>query len=105
MMNPRTDDLNGATPRAQPGLLTESRGQVTRRPSRYLAHEGRQVSIVLTDGSRLDDCELVSAGRGRTRTLWIYTGGQDAFIPHQDVLDLTPAPPPGAGRRPRGTDR
>ena len=50
--------------------------------------EGRQVSLSLRDGSRIDDCQLVSAGRSTTETLWVFTNGQDVFIRLGDVLDV-----------------
>ena len=34
--------------------------------------EGRQVSVALADGSRIDDCQLVSAGRCAAGTLWLH---------------------------------
>src|SRR5205814_641559 len=37
--------------------------------------EGRQVSVALADGSRIDDCSLVSAGRGRADTVWVFVNG------------------------------
>jgi len=49
--------------------------------------EGRRVSVALTDGSRLDGCELVSAGRHGTATLWLYVNGGDLFVPVADVTD------------------
>jgi hypothetical protein len=52
------------------------------------ALEGGQVSLALADGSRIDDCQLVSAGRGRTGTLWVYTNGCDAFLSAEDIVDL-----------------
>jgi hypothetical protein len=48
--------------------------------------EGRRINLALTDGSRLDDCELVSAGHG-TDTLWLYVNGRDVFVPVDDVTD------------------
>jgi hypothetical protein len=42
----------------------------------------------LADGSRIDDCQLVSTGRNRVGTLWVYTNGMDAFLPHDNVVDL-----------------
>ena len=47
--------------------------------------EGRQVSLALADGSRIDDCQLVSAGRYGARTVWLYTNGADLFVPLGDV--------------------
>ena len=48
--------------------------------------EGRRVSLALIDGSRLDDCELVSARHGR-HTLWLFINGADVFIPMAQVTD------------------
>lgn len=48
--------------------------------------EGHQVSVALADGSRIDDCQLVSAGRPGVPTLWVFTNGVDAFLAHSDVL-------------------
>ncbi len=50
--------------------------------------EGRRVSVAMRGGRRLDDCQLVSAGRGRGATLWIFADGTDTFVPLDDVLDL-----------------
>lgn len=49
--------------------------------------EGQTISISLADGSRIDCCQLVSVGRHRTTTLWVYSDGQDRFIPVEDVVD------------------
>ena len=48
--------------------------------------EGRRVSLALLDGSRLDDCELVSAGQGAP-TLWLFVNGGDVFVPVAEVTD------------------
>ncbi|MGH9008972.1 MAG: hypothetical protein ACRDYF_03895 [Acidimicrobiia bacterium] len=47
--------------------------------------EGRQVCVALADGSRIDDCSLVSAGRGRAQTVWVFVNGIDVFIRPADV--------------------
>ena len=47
--------------------------------------EGRTVHLALVDGSRLDDVALVSA---RSRTLWVFTNGEDTFVPISDVVDV-----------------
>lgn len=61
--------------------------------------EGRRVSVALADGSRIDDCQLVSAGRHGVQSLWLYANGADAFVPLGDVTDLWEVlPPPGLGR-------
>jgi hypothetical protein len=50
--------------------------------------EGRQVSLALVDGSRIDDAALVSTGRGATTHLWIYTNREDAFIPMSQIIEV-----------------
>jgi hypothetical protein len=50
--------------------------------------EGRQVSVALADGSRIDDCQLVSAGRPGVRTLWVFCNGADRFVPLLFVLEV-----------------
>jgi hypothetical protein len=52
--------------------------------------EGQRVCVALVDGTRVDDCTLVSAGRGRAQTIWIFSNGNDTFIRRADVLDLWP---------------
>ena len=50
--------------------------------------EGRQVSVALTDGTRIEYAQLVSSGRGTVRTLWVFTNGVDAFVPLYEVVDV-----------------
>jgi hypothetical protein len=50
--------------------------------------EGRRVSMALSDGSRIDDCSLVSAGRGRADTVWVFVNGDDVFISLADVVEV-----------------
>jgi len=50
--------------------------------------EGRQVSVALRNGSRIDDCQLVSAPRARTGTMWLFSNGDDLFVSVADVLDV-----------------
>jgi hypothetical protein len=47
--------------------------------------EGQHVSVGLIDGTRLDDVVLVSAGRTRGDTIWLFVNGQDRFIPVRDI--------------------
>jgi hypothetical protein len=56
--------------------------------SRLMLLEGRQVGVALIDGTRIDDAQLVSSGRGRVRTLWVFTNGEDAFVPLLAVVDV-----------------
>lgn len=50
--------------------------------------EGQQVSVALRDGARIDDCQLVSAGRATTSTLWLFSNGTDLFVSLGDVIDV-----------------
>ena len=50
--------------------------------------EGRRISVSLSDGSRIDDCQLVSSGRASARTLWVFTNGTDTFVPLHTVVDV-----------------
>lgn len=58
--------------------------------------EGREVSLAMADGSRLDAVTLVSAGRGGTPTVWIYAGGIDVFVPRPNVIDAWECRPAAA---------
>jgi hypothetical protein len=58
------------------------------RTAQLRALEGLRVSLALADGSRIDDCQLVSAGRSGMRTVWIHSNGFDVFIQRADVLDV-----------------
>jgi len=50
--------------------------------------EGHRVSLALADGSRIDDCELVSVGGGRRGHLWVHANGADSFVPLSKVADI-----------------
>ena len=50
--------------------------------------EGCRVSVALADGSRIDDCKLVSAGRHGDERLWLYSNGADTFVSPTEVADL-----------------
>jgi hypothetical protein len=52
------------------------------------ALQGRRVGIAVRGGDRIDDCQLVSAGGGRQRTIWVFANGADTFVPFDDVIDL-----------------
>ena len=58
------------------------------RMSELRSLEGRQVSVSLSDGSRIDDCQVVSAGRPGVQTLWVFTNGADTFVPLPDIIDV-----------------
>jgi hypothetical protein len=64
-----------------------------RRATRLKGLEGRRVSLALADGSRIDDGQLISAGRRGLDTVWVFVNGADTFLPLMDVLDVwEPAP-------------
>ena len=70
--------------------------------------EGRRVSVALVDGSRLDDCDLVSAGRHGVDSLWLVADGVDRFVALADVAEvweLPPLSPVGAATSPVAVDR
>ena len=54
--------------------------------------EGRRVSVALHDGSRIDDCQLVSGPRPDLDGLWLYTGGHDTIVPLDEVTEVWLAP-------------
>ncbi|MGH9150604.1 MAG: hypothetical protein ACRD0D_10285 [Acidimicrobiales bacterium] len=47
--------------------------------------QGQRVSIALVDGSRIDDCTLVSAGRAK---VWVFSAGADRFVPLAEVVEV-----------------
>jgi hypothetical protein len=69
---------------------------MTRAPVGQLTTlEGRQVSLALRNGDRIDDAQLVSARRNGAGTLWLFTDGSDRFIAVEDVIDVWEAQPAG----------
>jgi hypothetical protein len=46
------------------------------------------VSVALRNGDRIDDCQLVSAPRARTETVWLFSNGDDVFVSLADVIDV-----------------
>jgi hypothetical protein len=47
--------------------------------------EGRHVGIALVDGSRIDNCQLVFAGR---ESVWVFVNGRDTFVNASTVCDF-----------------
>lgn len=57
--------------------------------------EGHHVNLTLADGTNIDQATLISAGRGRTASLWIYTNHTDTIIPLGHVVNVwEPQHPP-----------
>jgi hypothetical protein len=50
--------------------------------------EGRQVCVALRNGARIDDCQLISAGRASAATVWVFSNGADLFLSIEDVVDV-----------------
>ena len=50
--------------------------------------EGRQVALVLNDGSRIFDAQLISAGRPGLSSVWVLIDGTDSFIPVMTVTEV-----------------
>jgi hypothetical protein len=50
--------------------------------------EGRTVNVSLRNGTRIDDCQLVSSGRAGVDNLWLFPNGEDVFVLRSDVLDV-----------------
>lgn len=48
--------------------------------------EGRRVAIALIDGTRIDDCQLVSLPLRGLHTFWLFSDGEDVFVPVESVL-------------------
>ena len=68
------------------------------RLSQLRSFEGRDVCVALADGSRIDDCQLVSAGRDSNRSVWLYVNGIDVFIARGDVVAVWEATRPDLRR-------
>lgn len=57
---------------------------------RTLSSGDGEVHVALRDGTHIDRCHLVSAGRRSVATLWVFADGEDLFIPHEEVIDVRP---------------
>lgn len=55
--------------------------------------EGHCVCVALRDGTRIDDCQLVSCGRQAVGSMWVYSNGFDRFVDLGDVIDLWESEP------------
>jgi hypothetical protein len=59
-----------------------------KRVNQFRRLEGRRVSLALTDGSRIDDCQLISAGRHAVSSLWLFSNGRDIFVALDNVVEM-----------------
>ena len=74
------------------GLPWSASSMTRKRISQFTHLEGCRVSLALRDGSRLDDCQLVSTGRNRTASVWVFSNGAGTFVPVDSVMDLWEVP-------------
>jgi hypothetical protein len=57
---------------------------------RLAALVGNRVELALEDGTRIDDCQLVSFVRSRrVGTAWIFRNGDDAFVPVDAIVEVS----------------
>jgi hypothetical protein len=83
----KTTEPAGATLNLR--LSTPEVEQMDSIRDRLAALMGSIVSVALDDGSRLDDCQLISVRRSRgVRTAWIFAGGEDTFVPVHAITDV-----------------
>jgi hypothetical protein len=47
--------------------------------------EGRRVCVALSDGSRIDECQLVSLTRGTDGQVWLCVDDHDVFVGLADI--------------------
>jgi hypothetical protein len=73
-------------------IRTEGAAVTAETRSRLAALEGRRVNVALRDGSRIDDCQLVSTGRTRAARIWLFANDTDTFVALDDVADIWEAP-------------
>ncbi len=55
--------------------------------------EGRWVSLSLADGTRIDECQLVSVAPSGLETVWVYADSEDVFLPLRDIRGAWEARP------------
>jgi hypothetical protein len=56
--------------------------------ARLQSLRGRRVGVALRNGARIDDCELVSAGRSSTGTVWLVSNGADVFVRREELIAI-----------------
>jgi hypothetical protein len=52
------------------------------------AAEGKAVTVVLTDGTRVADCVIVSVGRLWARSVWLVKEDIDVFTSPEEIAEL-----------------
>jgi hypothetical protein len=56
--------------------------------ARLQSLRGRRVGVALRNGTRIDDCELVSAGRSATATVWLVANGADVLVRREELIAM-----------------
>ncbi|HVW35400.1 MAG TPA: hypothetical protein VHL53_22910 [Acidimicrobiia bacterium] len=54
--------------------------------------EGRRIGLVLQDGTRIVEAQLISAGRPGLTSVWVLVGNTDSFIPLMAVSEVWEIP-------------
>jgi hypothetical protein len=67
---------------------------VNNRNDQIRGFEGQRVSLSLVNGTRIDDCQMVSAARGADENIWVFSNGADRFVALSEVVDCWEDPPP-----------
>jgi hypothetical protein len=52
------------------------------------ALEGREVTLALSHGRRVDAACLVSVAPGGSDELWLFVDGADEFVPLAEIVDF-----------------
>jgi hypothetical protein len=60
--------------------------------ARLQSLRGGRVSVALRNGTRIDDCQLISAGHSSTGTVWLVSDGADVFVRREELLAVWPVP-------------
>ena len=50
--------------------------------------EGREVTMALASGNRIDGASLVSVARHGVDRVWIFVEGADEFVPLPEIIDF-----------------
>jgi hypothetical protein len=71
-----------------PKRKTREHAMTRARLVKLRALEGREVTLALSRGRRIDAASLVSAAPGRAGTVWLFADGSDEFVPLADIVDF-----------------
>jgi hypothetical protein len=60
----------------------------TTRLEELRALEGREVTLALSHGRRVDAAWLVSVAPGGSDDVWLFVAGADQFVPLAEIVDF-----------------